>query len=109
MANPSKAKGTDFEVSLLPRLQQVWPEAERRAQSGNNDKGDYHLPGEKRLIIEAKNRTQMSLSQWVREAEVEAKNAGVPYGVVVHKRKGTRVPGEQYVTMTLDVFLGLVA
>lgn len=109
MANPSKAKGTDFEVSLLPSLQAVYPDASRRPTEGKNDKGDYNLPGEKRFIIEAKNRTQMSLPQWLREAEVEAKNAGVPYGVVVHKRKGTRVPGEQYVTMTLDTFLGLVA
>lgn len=108
MANPSKAKGTDFEVMCLPLLRTVWPEAERRAQQGNNDKGDYHLPGEKRFIIEAKNRTTMALQQWLREAGAEAKNAGVPYGVVLHKRKGSRQPGEQFVTMTLDTFLGLV-
>lgn len=110
MANPSKAKGTDFEVNqVLPALVAYWPEAERRAQSGSQDRGDFHIPGEKRFIIEAKNRTQLALPKWLREAEVEAKNAGVPYGVVCHKRKGTRVPGEQYVTMTLDTFLGLVA
>jgi hypothetical protein len=108
MSNPSKAKGTSFEVSLLPVLQEKYPDASRRAAEGKNDKGDFNLPGEDRYVIEAKCRTQMSLPQWIREAEAEAKNAGVLYGVVISKRKGTADPNQQYVHMTVSTFLGLV-
>jgi hypothetical protein len=51
----------------------------------------------------------MSLGVWVAEAEVEAENLGVSYGVVVHKRRGKTDPGEQFVTMPLRTFLEFVA
>lgn len=108
MVNYSKAKGTTFESSLLPYIRNYYPDAERRILAGALDKGDFLLPGEKRFIIEAKNCKTMSLSEWMREAEREAKNADVPYGIVVHKRKGKTDPAEQWVTMTLRTFLQLV-
>jgi hypothetical protein len=108
MTNRSKAKGTSFESSVLPAIKAKQPLAERRALEGVNDKGDFYIPGEERFIVEAKNHKEMKLSEWIREAEIEAKNAGVPHGVVVHKRRGKTDPREQYVTMKFGDFLDLV-
>lgn len=110
MANPSRAKGTDFEVSLLDLLRAFYPDAKRNPLSGSNDVGDFNLPGEKRFILEAKNRTVMALPAWLKQAAGAAKRLHEDaVGVVVHKRKGTRNPGDQYVTMTLADFLWLVS
>lgn len=107
--NASKKKGTDFESQVVLPFIKIWkPEAERRTLAGNKDKGDIYIPGEKRFVLELKCHKDMKLAAWVEEARVEAGNAGVPFGVVIHKRRGTRTPGEQYVTMPLFAFLGLV-
>ncbi|MDQ3224317.1 MAG: hypothetical protein M3Q75_12730 [Gemmatimonadota bacterium] len=50
----------------------------------------------------------MDLPGWLRQARVEAGNAGVPYGVVVHKRRGKAEPALQFVTLELGDFLRLV-
>lgn len=105
----SKAKGTSFETSLVPEINKFYPGTERRAQQGANDKGDFNIPGAHDFIIEAKNVKTMSLGAWVEEAKVEAKNAGVRYGVVAHKRRGVTDPARQFVTMELGAFLELVA
>lgn len=104
MTNP---KGTAFESTLVPKLREYYPDADRRVRGGSKDKGDFLLPGERRFTIEAKNVRAMSLSTWLKEAEVEAANLGVPFGVVVHKRRGVTAPGKQYVTLELDAFLEL--
>lgn len=110
MANPSKAKGTEFEVSLLPLIRTYYPGARRNALAGKNDVGDYYLPGEKRFILEAKNRTVLALPAWLKQARNAAfRHFPTAVGVVVHKRKGTQQPGDQYVTMTFSDFLWLVA
>jgi hypothetical protein len=108
MTNRSKQKGTSFESSLLPALKAKRPETERRALEGKNDKGDFYIPGEDRFIVEAKNHKEMGLSGWLKEASVEAANAGVPHGVVFHKKRGTTDPRQQYATMTVGDFLDLV-
>lgn len=108
MVNRPKEKGTSFETSLLPALRLYYPGAERRALQGKHDKGDFILPGAK-YALEAKNCKEMKLSEWLKEAEVEAKNLGVPYGVVVHKKRGTTDPRKQYVTMDLGTFLDLIS
>ena len=103
----SKAKGTAFESSLLPLIRQYHPYAERRALTGAKDKGDFFLPGLD-VVIEAKNQRTMSLGSWLDEAIVEARNAGVEYGIVVHKRKGKTDPGEQFATMRFKDLLHLI-
>lgn len=103
----SKQKGTSFETLLLPELRAYYPGAERRALSGNLDKGDFILPGAQ-FALEAKNVKTMSLGTWVDEAEVEARNLSVRYGVVAHKRRGTTDPARQFATMSLGAFLALV-
>jgi hypothetical protein len=104
----SKQKGTTFETSLLPVLREYYPGTERRALSGAKDKGDFILPGAP-FALEAKNVKAMSLGSWVDEAEVEAANLGVRYGVVAHKRRGVTDPARQFVTMSMGQFLELVA
>lgn len=103
-----RQKGTFFET-MICKFIKVWkPQTERRGMQGRNDRGDIYIPGEERFILECKNQKTMKLAMWIEEARTEAVNAGVPYGVVVHKRKGTQLAGEQYVTMPLFAFLGLV-
>jgi hypothetical protein len=92
---------------LLPEIRKYYPEAERRALQGALDKGDFLLPGEKRYILEAKNCARLDLAGWHAEAEVEAYNAGVPYGVIVHKRKGKTDPRYQWATLSFGAFLDL--
>lgn len=104
----SKQKGTSFESLILQEFKLHYPGAERRALQGNLDKGDLLLPGEDRFIVEAKNVSRFNLAGWHKEAQVEARNAGVPYGVVAHKARGKGQPGDQWVTMDLSTFLGLV-
>lgn len=108
MANPSKQKGTAFESLIRDHLKEVWnPDIERLTLSGSNDRGDIggFRVGGHLLAWELKNRTQISLSQWVKEAQVEAKNYGAVAGVTCFKRKGKAAAGEQFVVLTLDDFL----
>lgn len=104
----SKQKGTAFESLVLPAFRLVYPGAERRTLQGKLDKGDLNLPGERRYIVECKSVTRFNLAEWIKEAKVEAGNAGVPVGVVVHKRRGNAQPLDQWVTMTVADFLVLV-
>lgn len=104
----SKQKGTAFETLVLAAFRRHYPTAERRAMQGALDKGDLLLPGENRFIVECKNVKVVDLPGWTREAKAEAANAGVPYGVVLHKRRGSAKPDEQWVTVELRTFLELV-
>ncbi len=104
----AKQAGTRYETSLIPLLAGYYPGAERRARNGSKDRGDFNLPGEHRYVLEAKDCARMDLPGWLRQARVEAGNAGVPYGVVVHKRRGKSEPPLQYVTLELGDFLQLV-
>lgn len=114
MTNRSKQKGTAFESLVRDYLQQAWsPIVERMPLSGNADRGDlsnFRVGTKQQHLIafELKNRTQMSLSQWVREAQEEAMNYDAVAGVVCHKRKGKGAAGEQFVTMTLEDFLTIL-
>lgn len=108
MSNPSGAKGSTYEVSLLPLLNDYWPDTIRAGAQGVADKGDFHMPTNRLYVVEAKNHKRLELATWVREAQVEAANKGVPYGVVVHKRRGTTSPAEQYATMPFGDWLKLV-
>lgn len=104
----AKQKGTSFETLVTNYIHNWKPDAERRAMQGSLDKGDIFIPGEKRFVIECKNHKAFNLSGWVEEARTEAENAGVPFGVVIHKRRLAGQPGEQFVTMPLFVFSHLV-
>lgn len=100
----SKQKGTTAETAVVNYLNEYGFDAVRQPLSGSSDKGDIYLPGIP-VVIEVKNCARMELSQWVKEAKVEADNAKARIGVVWHKKKGTTDPGAWYVTMTGADFL----
>lgn len=102
--NPSKQKGTAFETAIVRWLELRGTDAKRIVLHGNKDQGDIDA-GE--VNFEAKNCNAISLSTWIKEAEVESANAGKPV-VVVAKRKGLSDPGKSYVITTLDTFMDLV-
>lgn len=109
----SKQKGTAFETSLLPLLKEWYPNAMRHPLVGAKDVGDFHLgDNEKRFILSAKNHQTMRLAEWVDEAAdrlaANFDETGQAVGVVVHKRRGTAVPFDQYATMRLGDFLWLM-
>lgn len=84
MSTKSKAKGTAAEREVVRYLANWWPAAERRALSGNKDKGDVAgIPG---VVVEVKAAKAQQLAAWKRETLVEAENAGVHYCVLVVKR-----------------------
>lgn len=105
MANPAKAKGTAWESAVVTYLKsEGLIDARRNAQYGAADIGD--IGGVPRFAIECKAQRTTSLSDWVRQAKVEAGNAGADFGVVVAKKVGGRV-GDAYVVTDLATFTEL--
>lgn len=80
----SKAKGTAAETAVVRYLQRWWPDAERRALSGNKDKGD--VAGIPSTVVEIKAATRQELAKWQRETLDEQENAGALRCVLVVKR-----------------------
>jgi hypothetical protein len=106
MANPSKRKGTSFEVAVVDYLKEHgFPFAERRAQRGVNDAGD--VAGIVGWVLEVKNCRSLDLGPWMTEATHEASNDGVSRFAVIHKRRqhGT---AEAFVSMPLRLFAELL-
>jgi hypothetical protein len=108
LTNKSKQKGTSWETLITNALQWRDFRARRRALSGAADKGDIELI-DLPVIIEAKNCKTMKLSEWVDEAEKEAENAGVLFGVVWHHRPRKSAPEDGYVTMRGETFLKMIS
>lgn len=85
---------------------------DRRVKTGAKDKGDIagvRMRG-KRVVIECKDYGgQHKLPEWLKEAETERGNDDAAYGVVIWKRRGTADPAEQFVTMTAETFMAMVA
>lgn len=108
MSNPSKRKGSAFEVALRDYLNAagVFRSPVQRAPSwGTLDKGDLLNTGS--FTVEAKAVKQIDLSRFVDEAEVEAANAGTRWGVAVIKRRNHSIE-KAYVAMTLRTFTDIL-
>jgi hypothetical protein len=108
----AKAAGTRFERSVADWLKAVLNDdrIDRRVRNGAHDRGDIagvRVHG-KRVVLELKDVSRTDLSGWVREAHVEAGNDDALVGLVIHKRRGTTDPGEQYVTCTLADLVALL-
>lgn len=109
----AKKAGSSFE-----RAQADWladrlgdDRIDRRVKSGSKDRGDIsgvRLIRGGRVVIECKNTASLSLSAWLREAEIERGNDDAHVGVVMHKKRGAADPAEQYVTMTAETFARLI-
>lgn len=115
----SKSKGTAWETAIVRYLAGRGLPARRQPPAGRFDKADLVVEDVPGLVIEAKNRRtrkregeapseKSALAEWVDEAVEEAKNAGVPLGVVWHHRYLKKSPGDGYVTMTGDHFVVLL-
>lgn len=89
----NKDRGTRWETRVARYLG-----LERRAQSGNKDKGDIRHPS---AVIECKNHKSMNLAGWMDEAEVEKRNAGVELAFVVFPRRN-HTTGKGYCLMSIE-------
>lgn len=107
-------KGATFEQQWCDyAARKLGADIERRAKNGRNDRGDVaglYIRG-KRVVVECKNCRRMELSAWLGEAETERGNDDAEFGVVAHKRRGCgeKSFGGNFVTMTTDTFLAIVA
>lgn len=105
MVNKSGAKGSLFERQNVDFWGLFYRGARRfRNDNGRYDMGDFHLPNEKRFIVQCKHWSRFSISQWHNDAQEQAKNAGLPFGVVLHKRRGSTKPRDQWVTLDAEHF-----
>lgn len=107
MSTPSKRKGSAWELAIAKYLvEKGWIYAERRIAGSNVDKGD--LNGIIGCVIEAKNEKKITLSDYLKELEVEMNNAKAKTGVVMIKKKGTTDVGKGYAVMPIDVWVELM-
>ena len=107
----AKKAGTAFERLVANFLaEHVDDRIDRRVKNGARDLGDIaglRLHG-RRIVVECKDVARLSLGGWIEEAQVEAGNDDALAGIVVHKRRGTADPGDQYVAMTLRDLVALL-
>jgi hypothetical protein len=84
--NPSKRKGSDWEVTVANYLRDNgFPYAERRVTQGSKDRGDIGgIPG---VVIECKAEKLITLAEYMDEVAVEKANAHAPVGFAVVKRR----------------------
>ena len=109
----AKDAGTRFERLVAGYLAgRLGTDIDRQVKTGSHDTGDIRgvsMAG-RGIAIECKDyQGRHELPKWLREAETERRNRGADYGVVVWKRRGTAIPGEQFVTMTLETFAAMLA
>ena len=107
----AKAAGARFERVVADYLAtHVDDRIDRRVKTGAKDKGDIAglRAHSQRVVLEAKDVAKLALGSWVREADIERGNDDALAGFVVHKRRGTADPGDQYVTGTLRDLVALL-
>lgn len=108
----AREAGTKFETSVVRWLQQhVDGGIERRTRNGKKDRGDisgWTFAG-RRIVAECKNHSRLDLAGWTAEAEIERLNDDAQVGLVIHKKRGTADPGEQYVTLTLRDLIAFIS
>lgn len=106
--NRPKIKGTAAETAVVTYLRsRGWPFAERRALTGNKDRGD--VAGVPSVVIEVKDCKTLTFGPWLNEAETEKANDSASVGAVWAKRKGTTDPGKWFVLMTGEQFTSLLS
>ena len=104
----AKKAGAGFEKLVADYLRLVTGDdrIERRVTNGAKDRGDVggvrFLGG--RVVVECKDYGGVLKTSWLGEAEVERGNDDAVIGVVVAKRRGTTLPEDQVVMMSLETF-----
>lgn len=103
-----RAKGTAAETAVVRYLREHgFPHAERRALHGTADKGD--ITGCGPIVFEVKNHKTLDLAGWLKELHDEMTNAGVEYGAVIAKKRGTTDPGDWYAVMPVHILVALLS
>lgn len=107
----ARAAGTRFERLTADYLAAHVSEfIDRRPKTGAKDKGDLanvRAHGQ-RVVIECKDVARLNLAGWVTEADIERGNDDALAGLVIHKRRGSSDPGDQYVTATVRDLVALL-
>lgn len=104
----AKAKGAEAERLVAESYRENGnTHADRRQSNGRNDRGDIGGVDDVCTEVKAESSYGGKLAEWLAEADVEARNAGVPIPIVWHKRRGTTKPEEWYVTMWGGTWLKL--
>lgn len=103
MANPSKKKGTNWEVELLGPLRELFgPQVERSTLSGIYDYGDFvGVPH----LIEAKSTTRPMFQEWARKCE---KKAGKNWAIIWHGDRRVQTGTGPYVVMPIELWSEMV-
>ena len=106
VTTPAKARGSKFELDVAKYFnERGFKNVERRYGAGATlDKGDINGLQQYGCVIECKNLAKITLSSIVNEAVAEAKNAGLPFGVSVIKKRNSGV-GQSFVVMTLEQWI----
>ena len=107
MTSPQKRKGSAAELAVAKWLNRLgWTQAERSRAGWTDDRGDIDgMPG---VVIEVKNCKTLSIPAWLRELEVEMKNAKAWTGTVIAKRKGSTDVNDWYAIMPASVWAELL-
>lgn len=102
----AKRKGSAFEAQVVGYLREHgFPQAERRVMGGSRDRGDVAgVPG---WVLELKATRALDLAEALREAEVEARHAGVTRSAAVLKRRMHPVR-DSYAVLPLHLFAELL-
>lgn len=114
MSAANKAKGSRWESDIENFLNESGLKARRLPRNGSKDIGDVALevPPDLVVVIEAKNVKSPDMSQFLREAEIEAHHYDEKYGVstlgVVVTKTRQKGVDEGRVTMTLESFVNLL-
>ena len=105
MSSANKKKGTAWESAVRNYANDRHLQSHRPAQMGAGDVGDVHTAG--LLCIQAKDTASHRFGEWLADVEEQRERAGLPFGVVVAKRRRASV-GDAYAVSTLDTLLALV-
>lgn len=105
--NRAKAKGTLAERAVVGYLRaNGFPDAERRALEGANDRGD--IAGLPYTVLEVKNHAALDLAGWLNELMREIDNDNAEYGAVVAKRRGHAEPDQWYAIMPFEMLVKML-
>ena len=108
----AKSAGATHERAIADYLAlHVDDRIDRRVKTGAKDCGDIggvRVLGN-RIVLELKDYGGRILAaEWIHEAEVEAGNDDAAAAIVIAKRRGTTVPGAQWVLMDVDSLITLI-
>lgn len=111
MTNPQKTKGSAYERTIVDYLRRSGFRVDRTRAGWTDDRGDVHgvtSPKNQPFTIECKNHARLNLAGWIGELYTEIHNAGGVAGVLVHKKRGTTDPAEQYATLPFGMLVQLL-